>query len=144
MSKKFSLSNKVAIITGGGSGIGKAIAITFAKQGANVNILDSNFDAANSTVNEILKINCIANAFQCDVSNLEEKVTFRVSLTRKGNTYLGNSTVKVEIGENKVEEEIVLPRIDDYNDDITAGIKIIGLTSSKIKEIVTGIIAIRT
>ena len=72
MSKKFSLSNKVAIITGGGSGIGKAIAITFAKQGANVNILDSNFDAANSTVNEILKINCIANAFQCDVSNLEE------------------------------------------------------------------------
>ena len=56
MSKKFSLSNKVAIITGGGSGIGKAIAITFAKQGANINILDSNFDAANSTVNEILKI----------------------------------------------------------------------------------------
>ena len=72
MSKKFSLSNKVAIVTGGGSGIGKAIAITFAKQGANVNILDSNFDAANSTVNEILKINCSANAFQCDVSNLEE------------------------------------------------------------------------
>jgi NAD(P)-dependent dehydrogenase (short-subunit alcohol dehydrogenase family) len=72
MSKKFSLSNKVAIITGGGSGIGKAIAITFAKQGANVNILDSNFDAANSTVNEILKINCSANAFQCDVSNFEE------------------------------------------------------------------------
>ena len=72
MSKKFSLSNKVAMVTGGGSGIGKAIAITFAKQGANVNILDSNFDAANSTVNEILKINCSANAFQCDVSNLEE------------------------------------------------------------------------
>ena len=37
----------------------KAIAITFAKQGANVNILDSNFDAANSTVNEILKINVL-------------------------------------------------------------------------------------
>ena len=50
----------------------KQFAITFAKQGANVNILDSNFDAANSTVNEILKINCIANAFRCDVSNSEE------------------------------------------------------------------------
>jgi len=32
----FSLANKKAVITGGGSGIGKAIAVTFAAQGAEV------------------------------------------------------------------------------------------------------------
>ena len=50
----------------------KQLQLHLHKQGANINILDSNFDAANSTVNEILKINCSAKAFQCDVSKLEE------------------------------------------------------------------------
>jgi 2-keto-3-deoxy-L-fuconate dehydrogenase len=36
----FSLKNKIAVITGGGSGIGQAIAILFAKQGAIVHILE--------------------------------------------------------------------------------------------------------
>ena len=36
----FELNNKTAVITGGGSGIGRAIAMTFAQQGAHVYILD--------------------------------------------------------------------------------------------------------
>jgi len=36
---KFSLTNKVAIITGGGSGIGRAMSTTFAEMGAIVHIL---------------------------------------------------------------------------------------------------------
>ncbi len=42
----FSLKGKSAIITGGASGIGKAIAIKFASQGAHVHILELNSDAA--------------------------------------------------------------------------------------------------
>lgn len=34
------LTNKIALVTGGGSGIGKAVALLFAKQGAIVCILD--------------------------------------------------------------------------------------------------------
>jgi len=43
----FRLDNKNAVITGGGSGIGKAIAKLFAKQGATVHILEWNTDSAN-------------------------------------------------------------------------------------------------
>jgi 2-keto-3-deoxy-L-fuconate dehydrogenase len=36
----FSLKNKIAVVTGGGSGIGQAIAVLFAKQGASIHILE--------------------------------------------------------------------------------------------------------
>jgi len=53
----FRLNNKIAVITGGGSGIGKAIAKIFAKQGATVHILEWNTDSANETADEIKKEN---------------------------------------------------------------------------------------
>jgi len=49
----FSLKNKVAVITGGGSGIGKAISLLFAKQGAEVHIIELNGDAAQHVIEEI-------------------------------------------------------------------------------------------
>ncbi|HTI58362.1 SDR family oxidoreductase [Mucilaginibacter sp.] len=49
----FSLQNKTAVITGGGSGIGKAMALLFAKQGANVHIVELDEKAATDTVKEI-------------------------------------------------------------------------------------------
>ena len=55
MKTKFSLLNKVALITGGGSGIGKAIAIIFAEQGADVKILDIDTNNAKKTVEDIVK-----------------------------------------------------------------------------------------
>ncbi|MBF9141088.1 SDR family NAD(P)-dependent oxidoreductase [Hymenobacter properus] len=49
----FSLSGKTAVITGGGSGIGRAIALLFAKQGARVHIIELNADAGQEVVAEI-------------------------------------------------------------------------------------------
>ena len=47
------LTNKIAIITGAASGIGKTIAERFVAEGANVAIADLNLDAANATAKEL-------------------------------------------------------------------------------------------
>lgn len=53
----FKLDNKVAIITGGGSGIGKAVSLLFAQQGAIVCIVDVDEAGGASVVNEIESLN---------------------------------------------------------------------------------------
>jgi 2-keto-3-deoxy-L-fuconate dehydrogenase len=68
----FRLDNKTAAITGGGSGIGKAIAKLFAKQGAIVHILEWNTDTANETADEITKDNGKAFVHKCNVANQQE------------------------------------------------------------------------
>lgn len=64
----FRLDNKTAIITGGGSGIGKAIATVFAQQGAAVHILDMDEQGANNVVKEITTDGGKAQFHKCDVS----------------------------------------------------------------------------
>ena len=70
----FKLTNKSVIITGGGSGIGKAMSILFAKQGAEVHIIELNSGAAAETVNEITAANGKAFSHTCDVSNQQQVV----------------------------------------------------------------------
>ena len=65
----FSLHHKKAAITGGGSGIGLAIAQVFAGQGAEVHILDLNEAMAQEAVESIQKQGGRASAHACDVSN---------------------------------------------------------------------------
>jgi len=70
----FYLKNKRAIITGGGSGIGKAIAVLFAQQAAEVHIIELNAENANSVVDEITKSNGKAYAHSCNVANQQEVI----------------------------------------------------------------------
>jgi 2-keto-3-deoxy-L-fuconate dehydrogenase len=64
----FSLKGKTAIVTGGGSGIGRAISRKFAAQGASVHILEMNPENASETLKEIEKEQGPAYAHQCNVS----------------------------------------------------------------------------
>ena len=66
----FSLHKKAAIVTGGGSGIGKSIVKVLASQGAKVFILDLNEEAARNTQHEVEQEGGTAYAFSCDVSDL--------------------------------------------------------------------------
>ena len=66
------LDNKTAIVTGAGSGIGRAIAKVFAEQGAHVCLFDVDAAAGTKTVDEICQDDGSASFHQCDVSDQAE------------------------------------------------------------------------
>src|SRR3954468_11726543 len=68
----FSLQQKIAVITGAGSGIGKAIALLFAKQGAHVYVTDINKEQADATVQEISNSGGTAQSLACNVAKQKE------------------------------------------------------------------------
>ena len=65
---KFSLNNKIAIVTGASQGIGKIIAFEFAKSGANVICLSRNKETLNNTVDKIVESGGRASPFPCDIT----------------------------------------------------------------------------
>lgn len=62
------IGDAVTVITGGGSGIGRALALEMARSGAVVAVADVNETAALDTVQEIHALGGRAQAVQCDVS----------------------------------------------------------------------------
>lgn len=64
----FGLKGKTTVVTGSGSGIGKAVALLFAKQGAEVCVMDMNEEACNATVTEIQQAGGEAFMHVCNVS----------------------------------------------------------------------------
>ncbi|MFQ5629238.1 MAG: glucose 1-dehydrogenase [bacterium] len=66
------LKNKVALITGAGSGIGRESALLFSKEGAKVVVVDINKDGRNETVKMIQKDGGHATFIEADVSKAED------------------------------------------------------------------------
>jgi NAD(P)-dependent dehydrogenase (short-subunit alcohol dehydrogenase family) len=62
------LTGKVAIVTGGGSGIGRAIVRLFAREGATVAIAEINLPAGEETAQEVRRAGGTCQAYPCDVS----------------------------------------------------------------------------
>ncbi len=66
------LVNKVAIVTGAGRGIGKAIAIALAREGVNIIAIDVDIQTAEKVAKEIKSLGRKALAIQVDVSDSKE------------------------------------------------------------------------
>ena len=66
-----SFKNKTAVITGAGSGIGKSLAQRFAKNGADVVMLDIHKDVVQAAADEIVANGYSAIAVPTDVTNRE-------------------------------------------------------------------------
>ena len=77
------LENRVAVITGGSRGIGKGIALTFAKEGAHIVFsYNRNKEAAENTVKEIESLGVKALAVQANAGN-EDDVKKMAEITAK-------------------------------------------------------------
>ncbi|GAB3937413.1 SDR family NAD(P)-dependent oxidoreductase [Mucilaginibacter myungsuensis] len=105
----FKLDNKTAVVTGGGSGIGKAISLLFAVQGAHVHILDVDQIGAGLTAAEITERGGKATTHFCDVSKQAEVVelfksigTVNILINNAGIAHVGKATVTAEADFDRV------------------------------------------
>lgn len=79
------LQGKVAVVTGGSRGIGRAICLEYAKNGADIAILDISAEAAQATAAEIAALGVRANAYACNIAEEESvKTAFKALLADFG------------------------------------------------------------
>jgi 2-keto-3-deoxy-L-fuconate dehydrogenase len=76
----YNLKGKVAVITGGASGIGQATVFAFAEAGAEVHIIDVSQPNIDTTINELKSRKLKATAHLCDISRQEEVNTLVASI----------------------------------------------------------------
>jgi 2-keto-3-deoxy-L-fuconate dehydrogenase len=105
----FELKGKSAVITGGGSGIGEAIAVLFARQGAVVHIVELNDEAASQTVAEINQAGGQGFNYRCDVSNQQQVLnifnqigTIDILVNNAGIAHVGKADTTSEADFDKV------------------------------------------
>lgn len=105
----FRLDNKKAVITGGGSGIGKAISKLLAAQGAQVHIIELNADNANETVKEIKDGGGMATAHICNVVSQKEVIdvfekigTINILVNNAGIAHVGKADTTNEADFDKI------------------------------------------
>ena len=99
------LENKVAIITGGGSGIGESISIRFAKEGAKIVVADINPETAAKTVDEIVNVGGEAISYTVDVVDYE-------NVQRMVNKTVSNyGSVDILVTSHGISEHISTPEL---------------------------------
>jgi len=105
----FLLNNKIAVVTGGGSGIGKEVCNVLAKQGAKVFVLDLNKDQAEETVQAIIKEGGKANAIEINVTNQSAMVkayasigNMHIMVNCAGISHIGNAINTCEADFEKI------------------------------------------
>ena len=103
------LSGKVALITGGGTGIGRAIALAFAREGASVAVAGRRLEKLRQVINEVHKQDGAGLAMECDVSrarDVERAVKGTVERFGRVNVLVNNAgTLHVSTVEGISEEE---------------------------------------
>lgn len=105
-----SLKNKITIVTGGASGIGKAISLKFAAQGARIHVLELHIENSENLISDAANYSGSIKIHQCNVSNskevkavvdaiISEEKTIDILVNNAGIAHVGNI-------ENTSEEDL--------------------------------------
>ena len=116
---KFSLNNKIAIVTGASQGIGKIIAFELAKSGAHVVCISRNKKAIESIVDKITINGGQASSFSCDISDSD---TFSEIITE---IIKENNRIDILVNNAGITKDSLLMRmsIEQWDDVINTNLK---------------------
>jgi len=112
------LKDRVVVITGSGSGIGRACAIEFANAGAKVVVADINLEGAEETVRQIKILKGISAAFKTDVSDPDSVIRlvgFTVKTYSRIDALINNAAIQI----NKTIDDITF---EEWNQQISVNV----------------------
>lgn len=125
------LENKIALITGATRGIGRGIAITFAKQGASVAFTyNSSSSAADELVKELESLGVKAKGYQSNAANFEAAQTLAADVLKEF------GTIDILVNNAGITKDNLLMRISeaDFDDVIEVNLKsVFNLTKAVIR-----------
>jgi dehydrogenase/reductase SDR family protein 4 len=135
MSNTISLAGKVAIVTGGGRGIGKAIARRFAEAGAGVAIASRKQETLDATAAELAGLPGKVIPIACHVGRLDQQE----SLVRETETRLGPVDILVNNSATNIGQGPALSVTDEMLDkmveiNVKAALRLIRLTVPRMIE----------
>src|ERR1700693_3630009 len=114
--ESFRLDGKIAVVTGGASGIGCAIVRRFARSGACIRILDIDQKQAEAVARDVVSAGGNASAFPCDVANAQDVKTVFEQLCRKEHVQiLVNNAGISHVGRLETTTEADFDRIFQVN-----------------------------
>jgi len=107
------IQGKTAFITGGSRGLGKAAALSLAKEGATIGICGRDENTINSTVVELQNLGIIANGFVADISDLSQLKDLHTAVTKN----LGEIEILVNnVGGSKAKGDFMETTLEGFQE----------------------------
>src|SRR5665213_3304226 len=104
------LGGKIAVVTGGGNGIGRGISLRFALEGAQLAVVDSDLDAAKAVADEIGAGHGVAHAIRADITKSRDVHRMVAEVVEK----FGNVDILINNAGSRITKRFLDHTEDDW------------------------------